>query len=209
MKRILLVDDHAVVRRGVEQLLASTYPDARFGAAESVQQALHQAAHEAWDLAILDLNLPGRGGLELIQLMKDVQPGLGILVFTMHPEDQLGVRSIRAGADGFVTKDSPPEELVRAAGLLLAGKRYISATLGDLLACAVATGTSQPAHELLSDREFQVLKMIASGKTPTEMANELSLSIKTVSTYRTRILEKLNAKSTAELIRYAIENHLA
>jgi len=163
---------------------------------------------DRWDLVILDLSLPGRGGLEVIKQMKDASPGSAILVYTMFPEEQFGVRALRAGADGYLTKDRPQDELVDAARRVSGGKRYITPALADSLAHYVAEPNVSNLHELLSDREFQILRLLASGKTPTAIGVELSLSIKTVSTYRSRILVKLNLTTTADLIRYAIKQEL-
>ena len=203
--RILLVDDHVAVRQGLRQILAEEFPDATFGMADGAAQAMTSLRESEWDVAILDLNLPGRGGLDLIRELKDEQPGLSILVYTMHGETQLGVRAIRSGADGYLTKDAPPSEIPTAVRRLLAGSRYIPPDLAAKLADAVASGAQQP-HELLSDREYQILERLASGQTPTQIGHELSLSVKTISTYRTRILQKLQLTNTSELIRYAIEN---
>jgi two-component system, NarL family, invasion response regulator UvrY len=162
-----------------------------------------------WDVVLLDLSMPGRGGLESVRELKDLSPSTSILIYTAHPEDQLGVRALRAGADGFITKDRPPEELVKAVRRVLEGKRYISDTLAERMAEALAQPVPDEPHELLSDREYQILRMMGSGKSASEIAVQLNLSVKTVSTYRTRVLQKLNLQTTAELIRYAVENRIS
>ena len=208
LRRVLVVDDHFAVRNGVAQMLRDVFPGIHVGAAETTQGALDLLASERWGLVILDLSLPGRGGLDVIKQMKDLSPGSAILVYTMFPEEQFGVRALRAGADGYLTKDRPQEELVDAARRIASGKRYITPALAETLALYVAEPTAGSLHQLLSDREFQILRLLASGKTPTDMGVELNLSIKTVSTYRSRILVKLNLNTTADLIRYAIEQKL-
>jgi two-component system, NarL family, invasion response regulator UvrY len=206
--RILLIDDHVAVQRGLEEILSTSFMGAEFGRAASSQQALDQVRNERWDLAVVDLNLPGRGGLELIRSLKDEQPNLRVLVYSMHAEDQLGVRALRAGADGYLAKDSPAEEIPRAVRSLFETGRHISANLAAAMAQSIASGaTGSP--DMLSDREYQVLKKMASGKSPTDIAKELAVSIKTVSTYRSRILEKLNLRTTADLIRYAVDHRIA
>jgi DNA-binding NarL/FixJ family response regulator len=190
-------------------MLRDSFPGIQVGAADSAQSSLDLLAAGNWDLVILDLSLPGRGGLEIIKQMKDTSPSSAILVYTMYPEEQFGVRALRAGADGYLTKDRPQEDLIEAARRIAAGKRYITPALAESLANYVSEPSAGSLHELLSDREFQILRLLSSGKTPTDIANELNLSIKTVSTYRTRILTKLNLSTTAELIRYAIEQKLS
>lgn len=207
IRRILVIDDHVAIQRGLEEILANSFKGAEYGLANNAQQALGELRKARWDVAILDLSLPGRGGLDLIRELKDEQPRLAVLVYSMHAEDRFGVRALRAGADGYLTKDSPVEEIPKAIRMLLEGGRYISPNLASLLAQTVTHGATEP-HQLLSDREYQVLRSIASGKSPTEIAEGLALSIKTVSTYRVRILEKLSLETTADLIRYAIEHHL-
>jgi two-component system invasion response regulator UvrY len=207
-RRILLVDDHVAVRRGLEEILAANLHAAEFGHAGSAQQAIEKLRKERWDLAVVDLHLPGRGGLELIRSLKDQQPGLRVLVYSMYAEEQFGVRALRAGADGYLAKDSPAEEIPKAVRDILETGRHIGPALAAAMAHTIAGGAGEPA-ELLSDREYQVLQKIAAGKTPTDIAEELAVSIKTVSTYRSRILEKLNLRTTADLIRYALDRGIA
>ncbi len=207
--RILIADDHFAIRHGLETLLKLEFPNCQFGVASTQPETLERASSARWDVVILDLNMPGRGGLETIRELKDISPSTGILIYTAHPEDQVGVRALRAGADGFVTKDRPPDELVKAVRRLLDGKRYISDTLADRIADVLSQPEQGEAHDVLSDREYQILRMLGSGVSSTDIALQLHLSVKTVSTYRTRVLQKLNLQTTAELIRYAVENKIS
>lgn len=200
--RFLLADDHAVVRRGVQEMLREEYPNAIFGEASTAQEALEQAWRSPWDLVVLDISMPGRSGLDILRDLKQARPRAAILVQSMHAEDQFARRVLKAGAAGYITKDSMPLELVKAVQKALAGGRYVSESLAEKLAGAVATETKEP-HERLSDREFQVCRMLARGAAVKEISAELSLSVKTISTYRTRILEKLNVRSNVELAQYA------
>ena len=206
--RILIADDHAVVRHGLKQILVDEYKRAEFGEARTGQEALGRIWKEKWDIVILDVTMPGRGGLEVLKEIKAARPKLPVLVLSMHPEDQFAVRVLKAGASGYMTKESAPEELVGAVKKILAGGRHISASLAEIMAAHLTLNTNRPPHELLSNREFQVMRQIASGKTVSEIARELSLSVRTVSTYRTRILEKTGMKSNAELTHYAFQNQL-
>lgn len=208
MIRVLIVDDHAVVRRGLRELLSDEYREAAFGEASTAQQALEQIWKKEWDVALLDITLPGRSGLDLLKEVKAARPKLPVLILSVHPEDQFAVRALKAGAEGYLTKDSAPEELVNAIRKILAGGQYVSPTLAEKLALGLRTDSTRAPHETLSDREYQVMCRIASGKTVAEIGGELSLSPKTISTYRGRILEKLGVKNNAEIIRYAIQNGL-
>ena len=208
MIRILIVDDHAILRRGLRALLSDAFHDAAFGEASNAEQALEQLGKEDWDVALLDITLPGKSGLDLLKELKAAWPRLPVLVLSVHPEDQFAVRALKAGAGGYMTKESAPEELVQAIRKILAGGRYVSATLADRLALRVTRDFTRTPHETLSDREYEVMCRIASGKTVTELAGELSLSAKTISTYRARILEKLGVKNSAEIAQYAIRNGL-
>jgi DNA-binding NarL/FixJ family response regulator len=205
--RILIVDDHGAVGRGVQEILTFELGSPKCEIVSTAADALVKLQREAWDAAIVDLNLPGRGGLELIEAIKEVSPKVRVLVYTMHAEEELGVRALIAGADGYLTKDRAPDDLGKAVRQVLSGVRYISPALAQELAERVLA-KKQNADDQLSNREHQILRSIASGKSPTDIAHDLSLSIKTVSTYRSRILEKLGLTSTAELIRYAIKNRL-
>ena len=204
----LIADDHAIVRRGVKDLLAEEFPGAEFGEAATAQAALEHAWKQPCDLIVLDIAMPGRSGLDILKDLKAAQPATPVLVQSMHAEDHFAVRVFKAGGSGYITKDSMPEELVRAVRRLLAGGRYVSASLAEKLAGVLASDGSRPAHELLSDREFQVLRMLAAGRAVKEIGAELSLSIKTISTYRARIFEKLNLRTNQDLARYAVREGL-
>lgn len=206
--RILLIDDHVAIREGLSLMLSAAFPGSRFGTAGDAVQALKQVAENTWDVAILDLNLPGRGGLELIRELKDTAPCMGVLVYTVHPDEQFGVRALRAGADGYVTKDQPAADVVEAIRRIREGKRYIGPGLAESLADYVSGSGREASPDLLSDREMQILRALASGQSPTSIAQQLHLSIKTVSTYRSRILDKLRLQSTADLVRFALEHQL-
>jgi two-component system invasion response regulator UvrY len=206
--RILIADDHAVVRQGIKQILADEFKKAVFGEARTAQEALTKIWKEKWDVVILDITMPGRSGLEVLKELKKVRPKMPVLVLSMHPEDQFAVRVLKAGASGYMTKESAPEELVGAIKKVLVGGKHISAALAEIMATYLTVDDRKPAHEQLSNREFQVLRLIASGKTVSQIAKEISLSVRTVSTYRTRILEKMVLKSNAELTHYAFQNQL-
>jgi two-component system invasion response regulator UvrY len=206
--RILIADDHAVVRHGLKQILADEFKRAEFGEARNGQEVLNRVWKEKWDVVILDITMPGRGGLEILKEVKKARPRIPVLVLSMHPEDQFAVRVLKAGASGYMTKETAPEELVGAIRKILAGGRHISASLAEIMAAYLTVKTEKPPHELLSNREFQVLRQIASGRTVSEIARELSLSVRTVSTYRTRILEKMGLKTNSELTHYAFQNQL-
>jgi two-component system invasion response regulator UvrY len=205
--RILLVDDHAVVRGGLQRVLAERYPAAEFAQASTAAAGLSRVTLEAWSLVILDLSMPGRGGLDVLKEMREAAPGLPVLVMTMHAEEQYALRAFRAGASGYLTKGSAEEELLAAVEKILSGGKYVTAALAEVLAGAVGGASARP-HEELSDREFQVLRMIGAGRTVKQIGTELHLSEKTISTYRTRMLEKLKLETTSELVRYAIVNGL-
>ncbi len=208
--RFLIVDDHAMIREGLKRTLDVEFPGSHILAASSAAEALAALDAEGGQVVILDLSLTGRDGLELLREIKDRSPHSRVLIHTMHTEEQFGVRALRAGADGYVTKDRPVEDLLTAVRRLHAGKRYISNNLAERLADVVTRGGDiTPMPDALSDREHQILRMIVSGKSPTEIANDLHLSIKTISTYRARMLEKLDLHSTADLIRFGLEHNLA
>ncbi|HEX4230692.1 MAG TPA: response regulator transcription factor [Bryobacteraceae bacterium] len=206
--RILVVDDHRAVGRGVQDILRTELGPVHCEIAGTLEEAVSKLQVLPWEAAIVDLNLPGRGGLELVEHIRQFHPRVRILVYTMHSEEELGVRALRAGADGYLTKDRAPEDLGHAVRKILSGARYISPALADELVERVIAH-KEDAHDSLSNREHQILRAIAQGKSPTQIAEELSLSIKTVSTYRTRVMEKLSLANTSELIRYAIKNKLA
>jgi DNA-binding NarL/FixJ family response regulator len=206
--RILITDDHAVVRQGLKQILAEEFKRAEFGEAASAAEAIDRVWKETWDVVVLDITMPGRSGLEVLKEIKKSKPKLPVLVLSMHPEDQFAVRLLKIGASGYMTKESAPNELVGAVKKVMAGGRYISGSLAEKMASYLAIDVQTPPHERLSDREFLVLRLIASGKTPTQIAKELGLSVKTISTYRMRILEKMDMANNAELTHYAIQNNL-
>ncbi len=207
-RKILIADDHVAVRRGVEALLRDEFPRCEFDLASSQPELNEKLQSAKWDLVLLDLSMPGRSTLECVREIKDRTPSTAVLIYTGHPEDQLGMRALRAGADGYVTKDASAEELLRAVHRVLKGKRYISDTMAERMADMISHPVSGAAHDLLSDREYQILKLLGAGVSPSAIALDLHLSIKTVSTYRKRILEKLQLHSTAELIRYAVEHDI-
>ncbi|MBZ5593281.1 MAG: response regulator transcription factor [Acidobacteriia bacterium] len=208
MTRILIADDHAILRRGLKEILVRELEGAVCGEAEDAQQVLAQLRNCEWDLVMLDITMPGRSGLDVLKDLKAMCPKLPVLVLSMHPEDQYGKRILKAGASGYMNKKSAPEELIKAIRKLLAGGQYVSPALAERLALDLKRDASRLAHEILSDREFEILRMIASGKTVTQIAADLHLSVSTVSTHRARILEKMHMTTTAELMHFAISNHL-
>jgi DNA-binding NarL/FixJ family response regulator len=206
--KILITDDHAVVRQGLKGILAAEFTRAEFGEAASAQESIERVWKENWDVVVLDITMPGRSGLEVLKEIKKSRPKLPVLVLSMHPEDQFAVRLLKIGASGYMTKESAPQELVGAVKKVISGGRYVSPALAEKMASYLAIDVQTPPHERLSDREFLVLRQIASGKTPTAIAKELGLSVKTISTYRMRILEKMSMSNNAELTHYAIQNQL-
>ena len=208
MIRVLIADDHAILRSGLKEILVHELKDVVCGEAEDARQVLLQVQSGDWDLVMLDITMPGRSGLDILKDLKAVRPKLPVLVLSMHPEDQYGKRVLKAGASGYMRKESAPDELIKAIRKVLAGGRYVSPALAEKLAVDLSDDVGRPSHETLSDREFEVLRMIASGKTVGHIAEELHLSVTTVSTYRARILEKMDLTTTAELMHYALRNHL-
>lgn len=208
MIRALIADDHAVVRQGLKQILGDTPEMVVAGEATTGQEVLDKVRAETWDVVVLDISMPDRSGLDILKQLRSERPKLPVLVLSMHSEDQYAMRVLKAGASGYLTKDSAPDELVKAIRKVVSGGRYVSSFLAEKLAFEIGTDSSRLPHETLSDREFQVLRLIAGGKSVTEIAAELYLSVKTVSTYRARMLEKMNLATTAELIHYAMQNHL-
>jgi two-component system, NarL family, invasion response regulator UvrY len=206
--RILIADDHAILRRGLKEILMRELDSVTWGEAENGHQVLERVHDHDWDLLILDITMPGRSGLDVLRNLKMLRPKLPVLVLSMHPEDQYGKRVLRAGASGYMAKESAPEELIKAVRKLLGGGRYVSPALAETLALELSQDGGRPLHESLSDREFEVLRKIASGKTVGQIAEELHLGVPTVSTYRARILEKMSMSTTAELMHYALSNHL-
>jgi two-component system invasion response regulator UvrY len=208
MLKILIVDDHPVFRRGVKQIIQETPDLIVAGEAANGQEALLEAETGDYDVVLLDITMPVRNGVDVLADLRQRRPTLPVLVLSMHPEEQYAVRALKAGAAGYLTKESAPEELVVAIRKLSAGGRYVSVSLAEHLASMVQKDQQPLPHETLSRREYQVMCMIASGKTVSEAAEELALSVKTVSTYRARIMEKLGMRNNAELIRYAAKNQL-
>jgi len=209
MIKVLIVDDHAIVRRGLKELLTDE-PDISVFEAGDAETASALIRKNSWDLIVLDLDLPGKSGLQLLDEVKRDPRSIPVLILSVYPEEQFAVRTLRAGAAGFMSKDSAAEDLVAAIRRILGGGKHISQTVAELILSQATPDTDTPIspHEKLSDREFQILRLFGSGKTVSGIARELSISIPTVSTYRARILEKMELKTTAELIRYAVQNRL-
>jgi two-component system, NarL family, invasion response regulator UvrY len=207
MTRILLADDHAVVRKGLKQILLDSIRDATFGEASSGQEVLEVARAGGWDILILDISLPDKSGLDVLKELRQDQPRLPVLVLSMHPEKQFAVRALRAGAAGYVTKRTAAVDLAAAVRKVLAGGKYVSASLAELLAADIQADVRAP-HERLSDREYQVFRLLALGKTVKEIGEELALSPQTVSTHRSRILEKMQLTTNSDLTEYALANRL-
>jgi two-component system, NarL family, invasion response regulator UvrY len=208
MIRVLIADDHAVVRQGLKQILGDTPEMVVAGEAANGQEVLDRVRAETWDVVVLDISMPDRSGLDILKQLRSERPKLPVLVLSMYSEDQYALRVLSAGASGYLTKDSAPDELVKAIRKVVSGGRYVSAFLAEKLAFEIGADSNKLPHETLSDREFQVLRLIAAGNSVTEIAAELYLSPKTVSTYRARLLQKMNLTTNAELIHYAIQNHL-
>jgi two-component system invasion response regulator UvrY len=207
--RILIADDHAVIRRGLKQILLDEYPAAEIDEAADAEAAIKKSITSHWDIIISDLSMPGRSGLDLVQHIKQNFPKLPVLILSIHPEEQYAIRALKAGAAGYLNKEAAPEELVMAVQRVLQGRKYISASIAEKMADELdKEKTNKASHELLSDRELDVFKLIAGGTSVTDISEKLSLSITTVSTYRARIMNKMNMKSNADLTRYALENNL-
>jgi len=208
MIRILIADDHAIFREGLKHILSES-PDLKVAAeARNGQEVLEKIWSEKYDMVLLDISMPGMSGLEVLKQLKIEKPKLPVLVLSMHPEEQYAVRVLRAGASGYLTKESAPDELITAIRKISQGRKYITSSLAERLAFEMEIDSEKPLHEVLSDREYQVLRIIAAGKTIKQIAEELSLSIKTVSTYRSRIMEKMKMKTNAELMHYAIKHQI-
>ena len=206
--RVLISDDHAILRSGLKEILMRELPGVVCGEAENAREVLDQVERHRWDLVILDVTMPGPSGVDVLRDLKRLHPKLPVLVLSMHPEDQYGKRMLKAGASGYMNKGVAPDELIKAIQKVLSGGRYVSQELAEKLALELGEESGRPPHETLSDREFEVLRMLASGKTVSEIAETLHLSVTTVSTYRGRILEKMNLSTTAELMHYALRNRL-
>ncbi|MFQ5841653.1 MAG: response regulator [Thermodesulfobacteriota bacterium] len=208
MIKVLIADDHAVVRRGLKQILAETRDLVVAGEAVNGNQVLDRVRTDDLDVVVLDITMPGRSGLDILKVLRHERYKLPVLVLSIHSEDEYAVRVLKAGASGYMTKESAPDELVKAIRKVVAGGKYVSPYLAEQLAFDLGRDFGEPPHKALSDREYEVMCMIASGKTVTEICKELSLSIKTISTYRARILEKMRMRKNAELIHYAVKNGL-
>jgi two-component system, NarL family, invasion response regulator UvrY len=202
--KVLIVDDHTILRQGLRQILADEFAGAFFGEAATASQALQQLSQKPWDVVLLDITLPGRSGLEVLKDIKTYYPKVRVLVLTMHPEEQFAVRALKSGADGYLTKHSATEELVAAVKKMLGGGKYISLALAEQLVTLLRNDTDRPLHEQLSDREYQVMRLLAAGMPVTKIADKLALSVQTISTYRRRILEKMQMQTNSDLTRYAL-----
>lgn len=207
-KRILLADDHPTIRKGAMMILNEEFSGLEFGEASNGNEVFKHTKDSQWDMLILDMDMPGRNGLEVLKQLKDEGSKMPVLMFSMHPEAQVAVRAVRLGAAGYVTKDAAATELGNAARMILNGRKYITLTLAEQLAEQVENPQGKEPHQLLSDREYATLLLFAKGKTVSEIADELCLGVPTISTYRARILAKMNMKNNAELVNYAIRNNL-
>lgn len=208
MLRILIADDHIVVRRGLKQILLDEFPTAQIEEAGDAEELLKKLFKAEFDLVISDLSMPGRSGLDSLQQIKQSYPKLPVLILSVHSEEHYALRVLKSGGSGYLNKDSAPEELVKAVRQVLMGKKYITASVAEKLAASFDKNSDKMPHEVLSDREFEVFKLIASGKSITDIAGTLSLSITTISTYRARIMEKMNLHTNADLTLYAVENKI-
>ncbi|MGC1240640.1 MAG: response regulator transcription factor [Chryseosolibacter sp.] len=207
-KRILIADDHFAIRIGIKHLLKNEFASVEFGEATNAQEVFEKIKSGPWDVMILDINMPGGNGFEVLKQLRDEKQVIPVLVFSMHREEIVALRALKAGASGYLSKDAADTELAKAIHQLLAGRKYISHSVAELMVSQLDNPENRPSHELLSDREYQTLLLIASGRTVSQIADELSLGISTISTYRVRILEKMGFKNNAELTHYAIEHRL-
>jgi two-component system, NarL family, invasion response regulator UvrY len=208
LTRILIADDHEVVRRGLKGILTDAFPKSKIGEARTSQEAVEAVHKQAWDIILLDINMPGRSGLDVLEEIKRLHPQLPVLVLSAFSEEDYAVRAIKLGASGYLTKQSASDELITAIHKALAGGKYVTASLAEKLAASVAGETAGDPHDALSNRELQVLRLVASGRTLKEIASDLNLSEKTVGTYRMRIAEKLRLSTNVELTRYALQHKL-
>lgn len=206
--RILIVDDHFVVRQGLKGVLAEQYPKAEFGDASNAQEGFDLTWKQTWDLVLLDISMPGRGGLDLLKDLRQNFPKLPVIVLSMHPEEQFAIRVLKLGASSYIRKDCAGHDLIKGVEAALRGAKYITPSIAQQLASNLGRNEEGPSHTTLSDREYQVLCLLASGKTVKEVGNELSLSVKTISTYRSRVLEKMDLKNNSQLMRYAVQKGL-
>lgn len=208
MIRILIADDHAIVRKGLKQILLEQYPSAVIGEVADAETLILTTIQEKWDVVICDMSMPGRSGLDALNQIKQSSPGLPVLIMSMHPEDQYALRVLKAGASGYLGKETIHDDIIKAIETVKLGKKYITPAIAEKLADAFDAGSTRKPHENLSDREFDVFKLLATGKSVTEIGEQLSLSATTVSTYRSRIMDKMGMKSNADITRYALENTL-
>jgi two-component system invasion response regulator UvrY len=208
MIRILIADDHAIVRKGLRQIITEEFPSATIAEVDDVESLVIQVVKEDWDVIICDISMPGRSGVEALEQIKHIKPGIPVLMLSMHSEDQYALRVLKAGAAGYLNKSSVHEELIKAIHTVRQGRKYITESIAERLAGTLNSPLGKQPHEILSNREFEILKMIASGKSISEIAVQLLLSATTVSTYRSRILEKMSMKSNADITRYALEKGL-
>lgn len=208
MIRVLIADDHAIVRKGLRQLLTEEFPSARVEEVGDAESLINKALQDQWDVVICDLSMPGRSGLDALRQIRQSAPSLPVLIMSMHPEDQYALRVLKAGASGYLNKESIHEELIRAIRTVMMGRKFITPSIAERLAEAFDPDAGQQPHESLSDREFDVFKLIATGKSVSEIAQQLSLSVTTVSTYRARVMDKMKMRSNADLTRYALEKQL-
>lgn len=206
--KILIADDHAVIRKGLKQILIEAFPDAQIAEAVDAEEVIAKAVIERWDIIISDLSMPGRSGLDVAQDIKQNHPKTPVLILSIHPEEQYAIRALKSGASGYISKDAATEELVAAVKRILDGKKYISSEIADKLASGVGIDQHITAHELLSNREYEIFILLAKGKQVSEIADQLFLGVTTISTYRTRVLAKMNLKTNADIIRYALDNQL-
>lgn len=206
--QILIVDDHFVVRQGLKLILRERFPNVEFGEAADGNEALQAIWAKPWDVVLLDISMPGRGGLDALKDIKQVNPKLPVIILSMHPEDQFSIRMLKLGASGYIRKDSAGHDLVNAVSAALDGNHYITPMLAEKMAMHLTHEQDGPPHDSLSDREYQVMCLLASGRTVKEIGNDLSLSVKTISTYRARILEKLDLKNNSQIMRYAVQRGL-
>lgn len=208
MLKILIADDHAIVRKGLKQILLEEYPSAVIGEVADTEGLLNEVINNSWNIVICDMNMPGRSGLDALNQLRQVAPEVPVLIMSMYPEDQYALRVLKAGASGYLEKESIHDDIIKAIQTVQLGKKFITPSIAEKLADAFQDNSSKQPHELLSDREFDVFKLISSGKSVSEIAGKLSLSTTTVSTYRARILEKMGIRSNADLTRYALERKL-